>query len=68
MDRPSSNSYRAVIEQVLDIGTAHQPLYRYSIRSAQSGEVIYEGHAADAADADATARAHIEYLQQLIAA
>ncbi len=62
VQQPSASRYIACIERIPEIGKQHRPLFRYSIRSLETGKVVYEGHADDAAEADATARAHIEYL------
>ena len=62
MAQPSPRRYIAVIERIPDIGKRQQALFRYSICRADTGEVVYEGHADDTADADVTARAHISFL------
>ena len=56
--------YRAVIEELPIRGPGKKPLYRYAIHSVDDGELVYEGHACDAAEADATAQAHIRFLQE----
>jgi hypothetical protein len=62
MRQLSPTRYRTEVECVPEIGRQHQTLFRFSIRSVDTGEVVYDGLSDDAADASATARAFLEFL------
>ena len=68
MQQLSPTRYRTQVECVPEIGKQHQTLFRYRILSRETGEVVWDGVSDEALDADATARAFVEYLLERDAA
>ena len=59
-----TNRYRTVIEKIVSNTDDVRTIFRYSVRDAATGNLIFEGHASDPSEAADTARAHIQYLEE----
>ncbi len=63
MSQSSPTHYTAHIVLVDAENAAVRPIFRYTVKNDESGEVVFSGHAGDLSEATDSAQAYIAYLR-----